>query len=159
MKTLIIYASKHGSTEKCSKLLSERITGEVTTVNIQRDKIPDVSAFDKVIIGGSIYIGKIQNEISEFCKNNLDVLKNKKVGFFICSMRDGEEGKAQLSNSISKELLANSIIKESFGGEFIFKKLSFMERFIVKKVAKITGDTSSISEETINKFARVINNA
>jgi menaquinone-dependent protoporphyrinogen oxidase len=134
------------------------ITGEVTTINIEKDEIPDINLFDKVIIGGSIYIGKIQNDISEFCTRNIDVLKNKKIGFFICSMKDGEEGKAQLSNTIPEELLKNAVIKESFGGEFVIKKLSNMERFIIKKVAKITSDASTISEEAINKFAQLMNN-
>lgn len=159
MKTLIIYASKHGCAEKCAKLLRDKINGEVITVNIKMDKEPDINSFDKVIIGGSIYAGRIQNEIGQFCVKNLDTLRNIKIGFFICGMRDGDAAKQQINSSFPQELLGNAVIKESFGGEFILEKLNFMERFIVKKIAKIVKDTSTVSEETINKFAQTINNA
>lgn len=159
MKTLIIYGSKHGCAEKCAKLLRDKINGEVITVNIKMDKEPDINSFDKVIIGGSIYAGRIQNEIGAFCVENIGILRNKKNGFFICAMRDGDAAKQQINSSFPQELLTNAVIKESFGGEFVFEKLSLIERFIVKKLAKITKDTSTVSEETINKFAQTINNA
>lgn len=39
MKTMIVYATKHGFAEKCSKLLKDKLSGEVITVNIKFDKI------------------------------------------------------------------------------------------------------------------------
>jgi hypothetical protein len=39
--------------------------------------------FDKVVNGDSIYISKIQKEVTEFCSSNLNALKEKKVGLFI----------------------------------------------------------------------------
>lgn len=158
MKTLIIYASKHGCTEKCSKLLMDKLNGEVKIVNIKKESVPGITLFDNIIIGGSVYVGSIQKEVNEFCLKNVNALKEKKLGFFICCMRENDIAEAQINTSFPKELLANAVAKGYFGGEFIFEKMNFLERLIVKKVSKINKNTSSISKENINKFAHLINN-
>lgn len=158
MKTLIAYGTRHGCTEKCSKLVSAKIDGKVDLCDLKAVKSIDLSQYNKVIIGGSIYMGKIQKEVSEFCLKNLDILKDKKVGLFICCMREGDFAETQLKDSFPKDLIDNAIAKENLGGEFIFKKMSFMERLIVKKVSKIYEDTSNILNERIISFANSMNN-
>lgn len=159
MKTLIAYGTRYGCTEKCSKLVSEKINGKVDLCDLKAVKSIDLSQYNKVIIGGSIYMEKIQKEVSEFCVKNLDALKDKKVGLFISCMRDGDFAEKELKASFPKDLLDNAIVKENFGGEFIFKKMGFMERLIVKKVAKIYEDTSNILNERIISFAKSMNDA
>lgn len=157
MKTLIIYGTKHGTTEKCSKLLKDKIKGEVVVVDIKKDEILDIASFDNIIIGTSIYMGQIQKRIKRFCTENINKLKEKRIGIFICGM--SEKGTDELlSNSFPLELLDNASVKAYFGGELIFKKMNFFEKFIIKKVAKTSEDTSNLSEETINKFVNSINN-
>lgn len=159
MKTLIAYATKHGSTEKCALLLSQKLNGEVDLYNLKQDKAYKLEEYDNIIIGGSIYIGQIQKEVKEFCIKYLPVLKDKKIGIFICCMNKGEDAAKQIESSFSQELLSKASVKEVFGGEFEFKKMSFFERFIIKKVAKTTEDASSLSKESINKFVELMNKA
>lgn len=157
MKTLIVYATKHGCTENCSFILKDKLIGDVITVNIKKDILPDITSFDNIIIGGSIYAGKIQKEISEFCTKNLNALKNKKVGLFICGMQNGDMAETQLNNSFPEELVAHAAAKKPFGGEFIFKKMNLIERFIVKIISKTKEDVSSISTENIDEFVKFMN--
>lgn len=77
MNTLIVYASKYGCTEKCAKLLSKELYGEVDIINVKRMRDIDISKYEKIIIGGSIYIGKIQKGVTQFCSKNLHKLKEK----------------------------------------------------------------------------------
>lgn len=156
MNTLIVYATKHGCTENCAAILSEKLMGKVDLCNLKIVKAVDFSQYDKVIIGGSIYMGKIQKEVSKFCSKNFNLLKHKKVGLFICCMRE-DIAEMQLNNSFQQELLSNAVVKEFFGGEFIFKKMNVIERFIVKRVSKIDKDISNILAENINKFAQSMN--
>lgn len=74
-------------------------------------------------------------------------------------MRNGEEAKAEINEAFPQELLRSAAAKDYFGGEFIFKKMNFMERMIVKKVSKIDKDTSNILEDNISRFAQLINAA
>ncbi|WBW96698.1 flavodoxin domain-containing protein [Oceanirhabdus sp. W0125-5] len=157
MKTLIIYGTKHGCTEKCAKILAEKLTGKVELYNLKEKKNLDITLYDKVIIGGSIYIGKIRKEVSQFSMENLNVLKDKKVGLYICGMHEDEVVEKQLNDAFPQELIEKAVAKESFGGEFIIKKMNFLERLIVKKVAKIDKDVSNISDEKIDNFAKVMN--
>jgi len=167
MSTLIVYATKHGSAEDCAKILGEKLQGKVDLYNIKKDMVSDLSQYDKIIIGGSIYVGKVQKEISEFCIKNSNELQKKKLGFFICCMNN-KNAEDQLKNSFPEELISKAVAKKSFGGEFRFKKMNFMERFIIKKVAKsdenlpsvdTNKDISQISEDSITEFANLINNA
>jgi len=159
MNTLIVYGTKYGCTEKCASILSKKLTGTVDLYNLKEATSIDISKYGKIIIGGSIYIGKIQKEVSEFCTKNLDKLKEKKIGLFICGMQSGDVLETELNNSYPQELLKGALVKEHFGGEFIMKKMNFIEKVIVKKVSKVDKDTSNILEENINKFAQLINEA
>lgn len=166
MKTLIVYGSKHGATEKCSKVLKGKLQGEVTIVNIKKDVIPDINSFDSIVIGGSIYAGRIQKEIKEFCFKNVKILKNKKLGLFVCCMSEGEKAISQLNDSLPHDLMSSAIVKEHFGGGFTFSKMNFLEKFIIKMVTKkeknavkinINKDISNIHEDNINRFAQLMN--
>lgn len=166
MKTLIVYGTKYGTAEKCSNILKDKLQGEYKVINIKRDKITDLETFDNIVIGGSIYAGNIQKEVKDFCSSNLDTLKNKKIGLFICCMNE-DNPETQINAAFPQELLDQAIIKESFGGEFKFQKMNFFERLIIKMVSKgkkdaspmdMSKDISKISEDRINKFAQVINN-
>ncbi|PKM94851.1 MAG: flavodoxin [Firmicutes bacterium HGW-Firmicutes-1] len=157
MKVLIVYATKHGSTEKCAKLLAEGLEGTVVLRNIKKEQVADAESFDKIIVGGSIYAGTIQKQIKEFCSKNEELLKNKKTGYFICGMTEGEKGKNQLDLVFSSELLDKASAKDNFGGEVIFNKMGFLERTIIKKVAKLDKDYSNILENNIKEFAKAMN--
>ncbi|SET16968.1 menaquinone-dependent protoporphyrinogen oxidase [Natronincola peptidivorans] len=157
MKTLIAYTTKYGSTEKCAKALSGKLKGKVDVYNLKTEKNIDMTQYDKVIIGGSIYMGRIQKEATKFCSENLDVLQDKKVGLFICGMQTGQQLETQLNSVFPQELLSKSIATEAFGGEFIFKKMNTIDRFISKKISKQTEDVSAILEENITKLAMAMN--
>lgn len=159
MKTLITYATKYGCAENCAKALEEKLSGNVNLQNLKQGKAVDLLAYDQVIIGGSIYMGKIQKEVTEFCLKNLTALKEKQVGLFICCMKEGEEAASELNSAFPQELLDHAAAKEIFGGEFIFKKMKPMDRFIVKKVSKVDRDVSNIDRDSIERFARVMNQA
>lgn len=167
MDTLIVYATRHGGAEKCAKILSEKLSGNVDLWNLKEGKALDLKEYDKVIIGGSIYAGKIQKEVNEFCAKNLDVLKQKKIGLYVCGMLQ-EKAEIEVNASFPPDLLTHAKAKEFFGGEFVFAKMNRFERFIVKTVSKMdksqpvlemNKDISTISEEAIDRFANAMNHA
>lgn len=157
MKILVAYASKHGFTKDCTEKLSEKLNGEVEIKNLKLDKAIDLSQYDKVIIGGSIYAGQIQKEVKNFCAKNINELKSKKLGLFICGMNDDDKASQQINASYPQELLNCAIAKENFGGEFIFSKMNFFERFIIKKIAKTDKDLRNLKEDNILSFVEKMN--
>ena len=168
MNTLIVYATKHGAAEKCSKILLEKLGGKVDLCNLKQIQEIDLSKYNKVIVGGSIYAGRIQKEVTQFCVNHLNTLKDKKVGLFICCMNKNS-GEVQLNSAFPQELLSIAVAKENFGGEFKFKEMNFFERLITKMVSKslakedssittVNGkeDISMLLEDNINKFVKLM---
>lgn len=169
MNTLIIYASKHGTAEKCAQELSQKLKGKADLYNIKKGKLPELTQYERVIIGGSIYVGRIQREISEFCTNNLALLKQKKIGLFLCCMNQ-KEYDTQLKNSFPGELIDRAESIGNFGAEFIMKDMNFLEKAAIKMVSKelakkdpsvgqmdMKKDVSFINKENINKFIELMN--
>lgn len=156
MSTLVIYSSKYGCTEKCAKLLANKLKDNVDLINLKSNMNIDFPKYSKIIIGGSIYMGKIQKEVTEFCSKYLNTLKDKSLGLFICGMQDNAI-EDEINANFPQELLEIAKAKEYFGGEFIFEKMNFFEKIIVKKVSKITSNKSNILDDNIYKFAQVMN--
>lgn len=157
MKYIIIYASRHGCTEKAAKLLQEKLTEGTRAVNIEMEKVPDLSSFDTVILGGPVYIGKMHEKLSAYMKSQRDILKTKRLALFICA---GEQDPIQrerlLVSAFPEELFACAIMREVFGGELSLKNLSFVKRLLLRFVKGIKEDYARLSEVKIDKFARRI---
>ena len=154
MKTLIAYSTTHGCTEKTSKELKEYFEGEVVLINLKLDRNPKLEKFKRVIIGGSIHAGQVQKRLKEFCLKNINELKSKELGLFICCMEQGETAQKQLLDAYPEELHRAAKSVAVFGGEFDFGKMNFLERMIIKKVAKVNKTTSKIDHEAIRKFSK-----
>jgi len=153
MKTLIAYSTTHGCTEKTAYELKDFLEGEIQICNLKKDKIPTLEKFQRVIIGGSIHAGQMQKKVKNFCMNNLEELKTKDLGLFICCMEKGETAQKQLNDAFPPELLKVSKISTSFGGEFNFEKMNFFKKLIVKKVAHVQESTSNIDHAEIKNFS------
>ncbi len=156
-KTVIIYQSRAGTTEKAARILSEKINGDTTLINLKKDKNPPLDDYPRVIIGGSIRASMIQSGIKKYIEKNMDILKTKDVGLFLCCMEEGDNAEKQFNESYPEELRNMAKAKGLFGGEFDFNKLNFLEKGIIKKVAGITESVSNIKHEAIDAFASKLN--
>ncbi|WP_139904707.1 flavodoxin domain-containing protein [Clostridium thermarum] len=163
MGTLIIYATKYGCTERCAKSLSAKLSGKVDLLNIKNGQTPDITKYDKIIIGGSIYAGRIQKSIKDFCINNHSILRNKKLGLFICC-GFAENFQQYLTNSFSKELLEAAVSKQCFGGELNLENMKFFDRLVTKMITKAVNKsdtnhkslTPMILADNISQLAKAI---
>ena len=158
METLIAYATKYGATEKAAKILAEKIEGPVTLMNLkEKSREPlDLTKFDVIAVGGSIYAGGIQKEVQDFCSENEEIFLTKKLGLFLCCGNE-ELAEDQLTKSFSGKLLDQADAKGYFGYEFDFEKMGFLTKLIVKKISKVNESKFRINEENIKAFAEALN--
>lgn len=154
MKTLITYCTTHGCTEKTAIELKNFLGGNIELVNLKQQPNPDIEKYERIIIGGSIHAGQIQKRVKAFCKTNLEQLKIKELGLFICCMEEGETAQKQLEDAFPEELHMKAKATTYFGGEFNFDKMNFFEKLIVKKVAKVEESTSRIDQKAIKSFSK-----
>ena len=152
MKTAIIFASKYGATEKCAKILSEKIPNS-TTIDIRVDKMPDIAGYDVVIVGTAIYVGKPNKKILKFLEINDNLLKSKKLGLFMVCMEKGNAIEKQFQLTYSKELREKAIAKGYFGGSFNFEKMNFFERLVIRLTVKIKKSVDRLDYAAIDTFA------
>ncbi|MDO5664214.1 MAG: flavodoxin domain-containing protein [Bacteroidia bacterium] len=156
--TLIVYASRHGNVEKCARELFTALDGKVDICNLNNRKLfPDISTYDSIIIGGSIYYGKVQKSVSDFCNINFDVLIQKRLGLFISCLYADEKAEKELRESFPPELHKHATVSDYFGGEIDKSKLSFLEKILVNQMIKSGELILSISQEKIKQFAEKMN--
>lgn len=150
MKTLIVYATRHGTTRECSEKLAAILQGDVVVSPVT--DAPDLDSFDGVILGGPIYAGKLNRKLRSFYENHRDALLTKRLGLFICCM-DEAHAEEEFRNAYPGRLLDAARAKGVLGGAFDFDRLSWFERMIVRKVAKVKESVSRISDDAIEDFA------
>lgn len=157
MKILIAYAGKSGTTEKCAKLLGERLPG-AKTVNLNSET-PQVEAYDAVIVGGSIRAGQLHKKAKQFINQNEQSLKQKKTAYFICC-GFADSAPTLFQNNIPKELLEKAVAYECFGGEMNLDSLHGFDHFIAKMVTKSSESKKTppphILLENIGKLAEKV---
>lgn len=153
MSTIIIYLSRHGCTEKTADILKQNLNDNVMILNLKDNIQLDLSIYDTVIIGGSIHAGKIQKKLAQFCKDHNNQLMRKKLGLYLCCMEEGAKAQQQMQNAFPENLREHASATGFFGGEFDFSKMNFLEKFIIKKVAKVKESVSTINKDAIKEFA------
>ena len=156
MKTLIVYTSKYGCTADCADYLKGKLSGDVTLADIGKsNNIPVLEEYDSILIGGSIYVGKVSKKLRMFCEDNLDVLSKKNLGIYLCcaSIDQADEF---FSSNFPPELLSTAKATKVFGGEIRLNGMSFFDKLIVKAIKKATkGDFGNfkVLSEQIDEFA------
>ena len=154
MKTLILYAAKHGAAAEIVKRIAEKIDGAVVH-DLKQSGIPDLSGFDSVIVGSSVYAGMFRKEAKAFLSQNSEVLRQKKLGLFISGMSSGEQQK-MFADNVPKDLLESAKATVLPGGIFDPKKAGFVARLIMKAVTKQSGYVDTIDNGKIKDFAEVM---
>jgi len=155
MKTAIIYSSKYGTTENVANSIAEKLkdTNEVELFSLKKNPNPDISGFETVILGSSIYAGQASKKMKAFCKANESVLLQKKTGLFVCGMHhDKEQQEKELQDAYPEALQKNAAAVGFMGGAYLFERMNFFERMIIKKIAKTTTSVQRIDWEAVDSF-------
>ncbi|WP_028972551.1 flavodoxin domain-containing protein [Spirochaeta cellobiosiphila] len=154
MQTLVIYYSRNGFTEKALSILADFLKDPTDTIHIKdMNNEVDLNKYDRIIIGSPVYNNRVNSKILGFCKKNMEILSEKKLGFFVTSLSDIETAKDYLFQSFPKSLLRSTRCKSFFGGEISWASLSPVERLTLQMTKGITTDVSNIDLNEIEKFA------
>ena len=157
MKTLIVFASSHGTTEKVAHSIARSMNnGHVEFINLKKEKPYDLSVYDRIIVGGSIHAGQIQGRVKQFCEKNMLQLLEKQLGLFLCCMNEPEY-QTQFERAFPELLRNHATSSKIMGGEFLFDKMNFFQRLIVRKISGINESVSRIDEKSLQEFAEEMN--
>ncbi|MGE5623740.1 MAG: flavodoxin domain-containing protein [Methanocella sp.] len=154
MKTLVAYATNHGATKDYAEALARELPGEVTLVDLKAKPDCDLAPFDTVVLGAAIYAGQAPKALREFCARNLEALKQKRLGLFICCWFV-DQAEKELQAAFPAELLGTAVAKEAFGGRIDLARLTFFER-LISKVVGVKESCSRYSEDAARSFAQAL---
>jgi len=149
MKTLVLYATKYGATHEIAKRIAEKL--DEAPLHDLKQSVPDLTGYDCVIVGSSVYAGFFRKEAKTFLSKNTDVLRQKKLGLFVSGMSSAEEDQVFAGN-VPKEVLQSAKATAFLGGIFDPKKANFAERAIFKLAAKQSAYSDKIDDNKISRF-------
>jgi menaquinone-dependent protoporphyrinogen IX oxidase len=88
MKTLIVYGTRYGATEKTAGEIADVLRNKdikVKLVNAKKEKIRDISEYDLIVVGSGIKTFRWTKEPKSFLKKFREELRMKKVALFVCA--------------------------------------------------------------------------
>lgn len=162
LKTLIVCATKYGATRICAEKIARSLPQKADIVQLGKDSVPPLSEYDAVILGSSVYMGRMRKEMAVFAKKNEAALLEKKLALFLCCIQDLEEPlKAQMESGFSKKLMSHACACRGLGGTVDMARLSRLDRFIMNLIlgrrrSGTGGNVDTLSEERIRDFARAV---
>ncbi|HTQ63180.1 MAG TPA: flavodoxin domain-containing protein [Puia sp.] len=129
MKGIIIYKGKYDTTKQYAGWISTALG--IPAVVSDHISGENLSAYDFVVLGSSVYIGKLL--IRDWLNQNVSALMNKKIFMFIVCGTPAEEKEARekiLSDNLSGEIRNKSDIY-FLPGRVIRKNLSITDRWLL----------------------------
>jgi len=141
---LILYGTGEGQTAKIAERIATAIRErghEASTTDV-RDR-PDsftFEAYDAVVVGASIHVGKHQDEVRDFVTDNRDALSGMPTAFFQVSLSAANEEKHEEAAGYVESFIAETEWHPDrigqFGGALRFSEYGFLKRLMMKQIAK-----------------------
>jgi menaquinone-dependent protoporphyrinogen oxidase len=157
IKTAIIYTSHHGTTETVAKLIQQQLQPlPVDLIDLKINKHPCTGNYETIILGSSIHAGKNQSVMQNFCKRYMPELLQKRIGLFLCCMNKAES-EQNIQNAYPEILRNRAFSIQLMGGEYRMEKMNFIEKFLLKKIVKVTSSQSSINYAAVSGLVKEIN--
>lgn len=153
-----MYKGKYGATLQYAIWLGAALNLQVLKSGYAKPDNPNLKNADYVIIGTSVYIGRLQ--ITAWLKRNMAWLKGKKLVFFIVAgTPPGEKAKlmSYFTQGIPEELRARSSV-HFLPGSLCIKKLSWKDRLLLRIGARFaamrgekigTADYNQVKKENL----------
>jgi menaquinone-dependent protoporphyrinogen oxidase len=121
-KTLIAYASKHGSTQEVAEQVAETLRGGGLDADVRpAASVDDLAAYDAVVIGGALYMGRWHRDARRLLDRVSHELRDRPVFVFGMGPMDLEEksvegARKQVDRALAKVPDVQPVSVAIFGG-------------------------------------------
>jgi menaquinone-dependent protoporphyrinogen oxidase len=151
-KILITYGTTEGQTARIADHIAEVIRKrgvEAQALDLKRSKDVSLDGYDAVIVGGSIHMGKHQDEVADFVRTNRFALERLPSAFFSVSLAahgDMENAEAYVAN-FEQQTGWHPTKVGLFGGALLYRKYRPLKRYMIKRIVRdkpggLSADTS-----------------
>ena len=151
MKTIVLYDTKYGFTEKCARYLYEKL--EESDIRKLNDDY-NINDYDRIFLGTYIDDGEVSAKTRDFLKQHKSKLLNKKLGIF-CSALDKNDYLNALQKSLDPEIFYNSKIVLP-GGKVNLEELSFLEKRRIRKRINVVENTEEFHPYKLDELLKLL---
>lgn len=149
MKTLIIYSSHDGQTQKIAQFLAQRI--EHCHVMPVMAELP-ISEFDRIVIGASVRYGHFDRNLYKMIEHYSAVLAEKSTVFFGVNLTARKSGKDTPETNVYVRKFLQRInwqpnLTAVFAGALRYPRYSFFDRIMIQFIMKITGGETDSTKD------------
>jgi menaquinone-dependent protoporphyrinogen oxidase len=152
MKALVVFDTRHGNTRQLAQKLAKALGEGAETFELGTQGRAAIDKYDAIVLGGPVYAKSWSRRAAAFARDNLDALKEKRFAAF-SSGYDIGAGSGILKAALPPELSNAAVALSGLGGAFVMSRMNAIERFILKTVAKVASDSSSVDEKAILDLA------
>jgi menaquinone-dependent protoporphyrinogen oxidase len=156
MRVLVIYTTRHGTSQKIARAIQHSSSHQVRLHNLKKNNQPDLDRHDFIVLGSSIHAGRIPRRLRRFIRKKSDQLLAKPLAIYLCCMDLGNSEK-QMEANFPKPLREHAIELRCLGGEFLFEKMNKIEKTLVKKIAGADGSKSNLRHDALQSFIQSLN--
>ncbi len=142
---LIVYATTDGHTRKiCERLLQVMEQQGSQVQLLQIDELhPDLTHFDKIVVGASVRYGKHSKLIYDFVKQNQQLLDSKPNAFFSVNVvaRKPEKNQPNTNPYLIKflgQIAWQPKQLEVFGGNLDYPECRYLDRQMIRLIMWMT---------------------
>lgn len=140
MTGIVIYKSRYGAAKQYAEWIARELG--IAAIGSDEVKAKDFVSSDYIVVGSSIYMGKIL--IKNWLEKNGELLKGKRLFLFIVGAApplEQQKTKKYFSDNVSKEML-NQAQCFYLQGKSVFKELSWSDKFFLKIGAMLVKEAS-----------------
>ncbi len=168
MKTLILYVTTDGQTQKIAQHIANEIEGETRLISLKEEQVSvqQLREVDQIIIGASIRYGHFNPILKKFVQQYYEILNQKKSAFFSINLTARKEDKNTPQTNVYTRKFLEKISWEPtlmavFAGKLNYPQYTWYDRAIIRFIMRLTGgetDTTKVIEYTdwqkVTEFAK-----
>ena len=157
-RTLVAYASKHGSTEEVARAIGSVFRDAGHHVDVRdAETVADVESYDAIILGASLYMGRWHADARTFLRRHRAALEERPLAVFALGPLTLEEQQVndslkQLRNAL-KHLDVEPQFVTVFGGAVDPTKLHFPFSRMPKSDARDWSEIEGWANDVALRFA------
>jgi menaquinone-dependent protoporphyrinogen oxidase len=147
-RVLIPYGTSEGQTARIAEYLAGVLRDrgqEACPVDIKRSGTLELDAYDAVIVGASVHMGKHEEYIRDFVRKNRAALERLPSAFFSVSLaaHDGTDEARKEVAGYTEEFVRQTGWRPnkvgSFAGALLYTRYGLIKRWIMRKIARDKG--------------------
>ncbi|MBX2999722.1 MAG: flavodoxin domain-containing protein [Caldilineaceae bacterium] len=136
---LVAYASKYGSTGEVAHAIADQFCARGMRADVRRvEEVTDLSAYDAVVIGSAIRMGRWLPQALSFVEKHVGRLQQMPTAIFTVHMLNADESEASRQARAAYVQPVHALFTPQseafFTGKMDIGNLNFMDRLIAKMV-------------------------